>query len=173
MTLQLPFPISPAQLRRLQALWREWVRPLALLPAQNQSLRHYYVLLFTDGRASATKQLTRSDAVHVIAWLERLTAAFPRVQRAAAGTAGRRGYPERRRIRPNAAAWGALWACARELNWDRAILENFIRARYGNVGLHGLNDLHTMADLNRVLWGVKAILRREPRRRAKHQPQAA
>ena len=30
----------------------------------------------------------------------------------AAGTAGRHGYPERRRVRPTPSAWRALWGCA-------------------------------------------------------------
>ena len=98
----------------------------------------------------------------MISWLQRLTDVTPPKQKLAAGTAGREGFPERRRIPPNAAAWGALLACTRALGWDRAVLEHFIREYYGSVGLQGLNDLHTMADLNRVLWGLKAILRRRP-----------
>jgi hypothetical protein len=169
MTLELPFPISQAQLRRLHALWREWTGRLHLTPEQNQDLRHYYVALFSQGRAATTKSLTRSDAARVIAWLERLTAAVPPLQRQAAGTAGRHGFPERRRIPPNATAWGALWACVKELGWDRAVLEDFIRTHYADAGLHGLNDLHSMADLNRVLWGVKGILRRREKSRKVHR----
>lgn len=168
MTLELPFPISPVQLRRLHALWREWTAKLQLTANQNQNLRHYYVTLFSHGRAATSKSLTRSDAASVIEWLERLTSAAAPLQREAAGTAGRHGFPERRRIPPNASAWGALWACVNELGWDRAVLENFIRAHYGSAGLFGLNDLRSMADLNRVLWGVKAVLRRRPKSR-KHR----
>ena len=43
---------------------------------------------------------------------------------------------------------------------DHADLDKFVQKRYAGVGLRGLSDLHTMADLNRVLWGLKAILRR-------------
>ena len=46
---------------------------------------------------------------------------------------------------------------------DRAQLDLFIAAHYSRFGLHSIADLRTMADLNRVLWGLKAILRRGPR----------
>jgi len=42
--------------------------------------------------------------------------------------------------------------------------------------LHGLRDLQTMADLNRVLWGFKAMLRRRAgtkRRPHGHEKKAA
>jgi hypothetical protein len=41
----------------------------------------------------------------------------------------------------------------------REKLEKFIRRHYGGIGLRSLQDLRTMADLNRVLWGLKAMLR--------------
>jgi hypothetical protein len=42
---------------------------------------------------------------------------------------------------------------------ERTDLERFIRRHYAGVGLWSLADLHTMADLNRVLWGLKAVAR--------------
>jgi hypothetical protein len=45
---------------------------------------------------------------------------------------------------------------------DRGQLDYFIRRHYISRGLRGLADIHSMADLNRVLWGLKAILRRGP-----------
>ncbi len=147
-------PISRAQLRRLQALWHLWTASLRLAPAADRRLRHYYVELFSRGRARETKHLTRADAARVIVRLERL------VDRLAA--ARRRGFPEQRRIRPTPAAWRALWAVVAALGISRRGLEGFIRRHYARVGLHGLSDLRTMADLNRVLWGLKAMLRRGP-----------
>ena len=160
---QLAFPILPAQLRRLQALWREWTSTLALPPGRDRALRHYYVERFTGGRAAETKELDVEGAAEVMAWLEKLARPSTPRRRRAAGTAGRHGYPEQRRVSPNAAAWGALWSTARGLGMDRDRLERFIASHYSGVGLHGLDDLHTMADLNRVLWGLKAMLRRGPR----------
>ena len=158
-------PISPAQVQRLQALWHHWTARLGLEPEADRRLRHYYVELFSGGRAAETKQLTRADAARVIAWLELLSRRRARAENQAAGTAGRHGFPERRQVRPNAAAWRALWAVAGALGMNRQKLNEFIRNHYESLGLGGTGDLRTMADLNRVLWGLKAILRRGPRPR--------
>jgi hypothetical protein len=163
----------PAQLRRLQALWHQWTAALDLRPDQDRALRHYYVECFTGGRATETKELDVEDAAHVIGWLERLVQGSTPRRRRAAGTAGRRGYPEQRRVGPNAAAWGALWTTARGLGMGRDRLERFIATHYSGVGLHGLDDLHTMADLNRVLWGLKAMLRRGAQTKPAAKRQAA
>lgn len=58
---------------------------------------------------------------------------------------------------------------------ERPDLERFIRQHYARVGLRGLADLRTMADLNRVLWGLKAIARRrrDPARLAQEEKRAA
>jgi hypothetical protein len=155
--------ISPAQLRRLQALWRRWTSSLALSPEADRRLRHYYVQLFSGGRAEETKELTRADAARVSARLQRLSRRREPKDDRAAGTAGRRGFPEQRWVRPSPAAWRALWAVARALGMNRQRLDQFIRSHYVRAGLRGIGDLHTMADLNRVLWGLKAMLRRRPR----------
>ena len=157
--------IRPAQLRRLQALWREWTRKLALVPEADRRVRHYYVELLSEGRAAETSQLTREDAARVIAALERLSDRSSPEEAHAAGTAGRKGFPERRRVHPNAAAWRALWAAASALGMTRQRLDQFIRNHYASAGLRNTGDLRTMADLNRVLWGLKAMLRRGPRPR--------
>ncbi len=46
---------------------------------------------------------------------------------------------------------------------DRAQLDLFIAAHYSRIGLHSTADLRTMANFNWVLWGMKTILRRDPR----------
>lgn len=163
-TGRLSFPMLPEQLRRLHALWQEWAGGLKLAPEQDRALRHYYVGLFAGGEVTRTRELDSEGADRVIAWLDGLARqAKPRRKRRAAGTAGRRGYPEQKRIHPDAAAWGALWAHARTLGMNQERLERFIAERYSGVGLRGLDDLRTMADLNRVLWGLKAMLRRAQR----------
>ncbi len=161
--LFLPVPMSRSQLRRLQALWHEWTRPLRLGRRADRELRHYYIERFTGGRASTTKDLTNVDAARVIEKLERLVDAASAKYNDAAGMAGRHGYPEWRRVPPTAAAWQALWACVHELGMDRGQLDLFIRRHYISRDLRGLADIHSMADLNRVLWGLKAIVRRAPR----------
>ncbi len=158
-------PIQPKQLRRLQALWRRWTARLRLSRQADRALRHYYVELFSEGRAPVTQALAQPDAAQVIQWLARLVRAAETEINRAAGTAGHSGYPRRGRISPNAAAWRALWGCAAALGMDRSSLESFILRHYAGVGLRGLADLRSMADLNRVLWGLKAIARRGPRRK--------
>lgn len=160
--LFLPVPMSRAQLRRLQALWRQWTRLLRLKRDADRELRHYYIERFTRGRAKTTKDLTSADAARVIDRLERLVDAASEQYNDAAGLAGRHGYPEWRRVRPTSAAWQVLWSCVRELDMDRGQFDYFIRRHYISRGLRGLADIHSMADLNRVLWGLKAILRRGP-----------
>jgi hypothetical protein len=168
--LVLPVPITRAQLRRLQALWRRWTGGLQLSRTADRELRHYYVEQFTEGRAKTTTELTSADAEHVIAWLEQL-AGFSRAEfDRAAGTAGRHGFPEPREMPPTGASWKALWACARELEMDRAQVDYFIRQHYASKNLRGLADIHTMADLNRVLWGLKAVLRRGLHPKRAEQP---
>lgn len=161
-TTKSPFAITPPQLRRLHALWRRWAGPLRLDKQQDRALRHYYVELFSAGRARQSNHLLRADAARVMEWLERLLLEREARFHYAAGTAGREGYPEWRRVRPTASAWRALWGCAAALGMDRRRLDAFISRHYTRTGLRGLADLRSMADVNRVLWGLKAMLRRGP-----------
>ena len=153
-------PMQPRQLRRLQALWRRWGGSLGLLPEADQQLRHYYIQLLTQGRAGKTLELDEADADQVIQWLRDRLRHAEVAQNYAAGTAGRRGYPEYPEVQAGVAAWSALWGSAKELGMERPALERFIRRHYAGVGLRSLADLRTMADLNRVLWGLKAVARR-------------
>jgi len=162
-------PLRREQLRRIHGLWHRWTGKLDLSRAADRELRHYYIQCFTGGKARETLELTEADATVVIDWLAKLVRrANSRLNRAA-GTAGRHGYPERARVAADAPARQAFWACASALGMNRAQLDQFIRKHYAGVGLQGLDDLHTMADVNRVLWGLKAILRRKPEKRLSHQ----
>ena len=153
--------IPPRRLRQLQALWHLWTRNLGLCRKADQQLRHYYVAVFTGGRALETRELTDADAMQVIRWLTKLVWLAEARNNYVAGTAGRHGYPEQRLVRPTYMTWRALWACAAGLGMQRQDLESFIRRHYGGAGLRGIADLRTMVDLNRVLWGLKEILRRK------------
>ena len=155
--------MQPRQLRRLQALWRSWGGSLGLLPEADQQLRHYYIQIITQGRASRTLELCEADAGQVIQWLRNRVRHAHGAQNYAAGTAGRRGYPEYPDVEPGVAAWSTLWGCAKALGMERSDLERFIRRHYAGAGLRNLADLRTMADLNRVLWGLKAVARRRRR----------
>lgn len=156
-------PLTPPQLRRLQMLWHRWMRGLRLPEKRDRELRHAYIQIVTRGRARETNQLTAADATLVIRRLERTTkrrraAAFAYVT----GTAGRQGYDEHREVAPTPAAWRLLDQLAAALGMTPTRLDHFIAAHYAGVGLRGRQDIRTLADLNRVLWGLKALLRRRP-----------
>lgn len=153
-------PLKRNQLRRLHGLWHRWAGRLALSRDADRELRHYYVERFTNGRIHETRDLNESDAACVIDWLAKLTHQAEARLNQAAGTAGRHGYPLRVRVSPDPASWRALWGCAALLHMRHADLDRFVQKHYSGVGLHGLSDVHSMADLNRVLWGLKSILRR-------------
>jgi hypothetical protein len=153
-----PDRITLPQLRRLHILWRQWSGHLRLDEARDRALRHYFVEILSGGRARETAELTREEARRVIGALGRLVRRAPGDARLAAGTAGRRGFAERPRVKPTAAAWRALWGTARALGMDRASLDAFVAARYRRFGLRGTADIRTMADLNRVLCGGRAVL---------------
>ena len=160
-----PHSIGPKQLRRLHALWRRWAGRLVLAPDRSRQLRHYYIWLITQHQCWDTKALSARQAARVIEWLaRRVRQAESRPDRVA-GTAGRQGYPEQRQVPPSEASWQALWGCAAALGMTRPDLEHFIHRHYARTGLQSLADLRTMADLNRVLWGLKAMLRRQARTR--------
>lgn len=163
-------PMNRNQLRRLHSLWHRWAGRLALPCDADRELRHYYVERFTGGRTHETRDLTEDGAACVIEWLARLTHHAEARLNQAAGTAGKQGYPERVRVAPSSAAWRALWGYAAALQMEHADLEKFVRKHYAGIGLRGLSDIHTMADLNRVLWGLKAILRRRQAENASHLP---
>lgn len=153
-------PLTRNQLRRLHGLWHRWTSRLALSRDSDRALRHYYIERFTAGRVPETVQLTERDAALVIDWLATLVHQAEGRQNRAAGTAGRHGFPERARVAPTVSSWRALWVCASALGMNHASLEKFVAKHYAALGLRELRDIRTMADLNRVLWGLKAMLRR-------------
>lgn len=168
-------PMTPVQLRRLQTLWHRWMGSRRLPEERDRELRHAFIEIVTRGRARETNQLTTADAALVIRQLERAT----RRRRAAAfdyvtGTAGRHGYEEHREVAPTPAAWRLLEQHAAALGMTAKRLDHFIAAHYAGAGLRCRQDLRTMANLNRVLWGLKALLRRRPAAASRWQkPRAA
>ena len=152
-------PIQPKQLRRLQLLWRRWTGRLALSRERDRELRHYFIWIITEHQCPETRALSTAQAARVIDWLRRRVRESETRENYFAGTAGRKGFPERRTLPPNGSSWRALWRCAEALGMDRAELDYFIRRHYGSRGLRRIVDLRSMADLNRVLWGLKAALR--------------
>jgi hypothetical protein len=163
------------QLRRLHALWRRWAGKLALSQDEERQLRHYYIWLTTGYQCADTRSLTEAQAARVIEWLAQRVRRRETRRDYIAGTAGRHGFPEQRQVGPTDAAWRALWGCATALGMNGTNLDDFILRHYAGIGLHGIADLRSMADLNRVLWGLKSALRRRKKTRncARPQPRAA
>ncbi len=165
-----PGSLTRAQLRRLQTLWHRWMRPLKLDRERDQQLRHAYVEILTRGRARTTTELSRMDAAYVIRRLERVAGRRryrSRTLAYVAGTAGREGYEAHPEILAMPADFRLLDYHAAQLGMSRVQLDHFIAAHYGRLGLHRRSDIRRLADLNRVLWGLKALLRRRAERRPK------
>lgn len=158
-----PGSITPRQLRRLQTLWHRWMGPLKLDPERDQQLRHAYIEILTRGRARTTLELTATDAAYVIRKLERVAGRRRYQSRAlayVAGTAGRQGYEPHLEVKVAPVDLRLLDSYAAQLGMTPEQLDHFIARHYGRFGLRGRKDLRTLADLNRVLWGLKAMLRR-------------
>jgi hypothetical protein len=153
--------MTPRQRRRLQLLWRRWMKGLATTRERDRALRHAYIEIVTRGRARETNQLTAADAALAI---RRLVRATRRPRRTAynyiLGTAGRRGFGEYPEVRVTPPALGLLERTAGLAGLSPASLDRFIARHYAGVGLRRRSDIHTMADLNRVLWGLRGMLRR-------------
>lgn len=161
-----PNSITPQQLRRLQTLWHRWMAPLELDRERDRRLRHAYIEIVTRGRARATRALSEADADLVIRRLARVVGGRVYRSRAlayVAGTAGRHEFAAHAEVRATPEALCLLDRHAARLGMTPARLDHFIAAHYGQLGLRRRSDLGTMADLNRVLWGLKALWRRRLR----------
>lgn len=162
--------MTPQQRRRLQLLWRRWMKDFQSSRERDRELRHAYIELVTRGHARETNQLTSADASLVI---RRLLRATRRPRRTAynyvVGTAGRRGFEEHREVLVTPPALRLLDRTAAAVGMSPAALDHFISAHYAGAGLSRRGDLRTMADLNRVLWGLRALLRRSAAERPTRQ----
>ncbi len=160
--------ISPKQLAYIHGLWRERMRRqnIAVPDDEARDMRHHFIRQVTSGRAAVTKELTFVDARHVISrllndlgdgrpWAPIADQAVAR----AAGTHGRRGHNHaRQEVMAGAQQTSTLEAMMVELGWSRARLDAFIERQLG-AG----RQVRTMGQFNRVLWGLKAIARRQKR----------
>ncbi|MGH9804673.1 MAG: hypothetical protein ACRD4D_05835 [Candidatus Acidiferrales bacterium] len=128
---------------------------------RDRELRHAYIEIVTRGRARETNQLTAADAALVV---RRLLRATRRRRRTAydyvLGTAGRRGFDDHPEVLVTPAALQLLDRSAAAVGMTRASLDRFIARHYAGVGLRRRSDIRTVADLNRVLWGLRALERR-------------
>jgi len=141
----------------IHALWRQRV---GLGNEDSRELRHAYVQAVTEGRASETRQLSQADARRVIDQLLSDQRASRRIgdhQTAhAAGTHGRRDASQDLEVMIGPPQIALLQDLRRALGWDQLRLNGFIERQLG-VG----RQMKTMRQFNKVVWGMKAQLRRE------------
>jgi len=154
----MPSSITAGQLVCLQTLWSRRMRAAGVADqAEARQLRHAFIRELTAGRAAETKELTLADARRVIEVLKG-GARIPDGDTAhAAGTHGRRGrQAPGAEVMVGAQQIELLQGYAGLLGWSRERLDGFISRQ-----LRG-RQLRTMADANRVLWGLKRMVRQPP-----------
>lgn len=159
-------PISARQLTCIQALWSRRMHAAGVLDrAEARAMRHQYIQQLTAGRANETKKLSAADATLVIRSLRgaRIEDGAPAH---AAGTHGRRGHHDgREQVIIGAQQVALLAVLLGKLGWDQARLDAFVGRQIG-AG----RQIRTMADFNRVVWGMKSLIRQAERRQAEPQP---
>lgn len=156
----MPKALSQRQLACIQSLWARRMRTAAIAGGEEaRELRHAYIREVTSGRAAATNELSFADAMRVIRSLiddqagRRTIADRERAQ--AAGTHGRRGSSSRQIAIASPEQVNLLIGHADRLGWTRERLDAFIARQLGSG-----RRVRTVGDCNKVLWGLKSMLRR-------------
>lgn len=131
---------------------------------ESRALRHQYIGELTAGRAAGAAELSFADAKRVIQRLISDQGGAAAIADAgaghAAGTHGRRGHHDGRQQAMIGAPQTALLATLLgRLGWDRGRLDAFIERQLGTG-----RRMRTMADFNRVVWGLKSLIRQADRR---------
>jgi len=153
--------ITKLQVVRLQTLWGLLCRRTAI---QNDRAARLAWVSGLVGRAVASfNELSPSEAERAIGALEAqlpselVTHARPRRRRAhELGTAGRRGLQNGSIALPDAKGWARLSSAIAALGWTRERLDAFLRSPSSPT--HG-RAIRTLADLNRVHWALKSMLK--------------
>ena len=154
-------PISARQLVCLQAMWAARMRARGITANDSRELRHEYIASATDGRARETKELSFADANRVLRLLfaeqrgQAMTIADGAAARAA-GTHGRKAHYDASGVMLAGDQQFALLATLRHaIGWDQARLDLFVARQLGG------RAIRTMADANKVIWGIKSMMRRQ------------
>lgn len=168
----MPKPLNPRQLAYIQSLWARRMRTAGIAGGDEaRELRHTYIREVTSGRAAATNELTFADAMRVIRSLIDDQAGRPTIadrERAqAAGTHGRRGSRSRQLVMASPEHVNLLIGYAYRLGWTRERLDAFIGRQLG-AG----RRVQTVGDCNKVLWGLKSMVRRSAAAVAKEEEKA-
>jgi hypothetical protein len=168
--------ISPVQLRALQTLFSLYARH-SLEDAGGDPRGARLVWASQNlGRAVASfSELRFNEAAKLIGALKRALGQedkppMPRTRSRrvarALGTHGRKNQFVEMELLAGPAEIAAVERLRERLDMSREDFESWLRSRSSPLGRRGGTELRTMSDVNRVRWGLKALLRKRAQRPA-------
>ena len=155
--------LSSSQLRRLQTLWGLFCRQ-ANLDATDRDARLSWASGTIGRQICSFKELSADEAITAIDAMQKhlpaelLTRKRPARHTAHAyGVAGRRGRTETEIRLVDAETLRLLDTLVGKLGWTREQFDGFLRGKSSPVRS---GSIHTLAEANRAIWSIKAMLRR-------------
>jgi hypothetical protein len=162
--------ISRAQLRALQALWAAYARHSldAAGDADPRAARLAWASAQIGRELASFSELRSVEAIGLIDTLKAAlgqrstTWSRPRSREAAraAGTHGRKGFVVEVPMLAAPEDVARVHALRERLGISIEAFEEWLRSRSSPLGRFGDATLRTVADCNKVLWALKALLRR-------------
>lgn len=158
-----PSTITGKQMKRLQTLWGLFCRQ-ANLDAKDRAARLEWGADAIGRQVSSFGELTVNEANIAIDAIQKhlppqlLKRKRPSRRTAQGyGTAGRRGREEKEVRLVDAATLELLDRLRAQLGWTRERLDGFLHSKRSPVRSA---TIRTLAEANRVIWSLKALLRR-------------
>jgi hypothetical protein len=158
--------LSGKQMKRLQTLWGLFARQ-SNLDGKDREARLGWVAGTIGRQVASFKELTAAEAATAIEavqkhlppelLLARKRARPSRRTAQAYGTAGRKGRRDTEVRMADAETWRLLEVLLAKLRWTRERLDAFLRSSKSPVR-SGM--IRTLGEANRVVWILKAMLRR-------------
>ncbi|MGH9796218.1 MAG: hypothetical protein ACRD5G_15740 [Candidatus Acidiferrales bacterium] len=160
--------ISPRQLRTLQTLYGMYAEHAADL-GEGRAARLAWAAQQLGRQVASFSELRGDEAAQLIDTLKRALGqagkpAWPRVRdyeaARAAGTHGRRGRAVKVEMLATAADLARVEELRERLGMSREEFGAWLRSRSSPLGQRANAALRTVSDCNRVLWALKAMLKR-------------
>lgn len=167
--------LKDGQLVALQTIWSQYARRSLDVPREhdrNERLR--WASENTGREITSFKDLTRDEAAKLIDTLQLSLGNEPknrprtRAQGRTAGTEGRRGR-ERQVTLAGQDDIKRIQDAVQRLGWDTARFEAWLRSPSSPLGKTSNPQIRTVADANRVWWGLKRLLQRAGLWNKQHQ----
>jgi len=161
--------ITAAQLKSLQTLYGKWARSSLVVAAGDPREARLEWASQQIGRPVASfKELDGGEAAKLIDLLKQAVGqeVKPRWERPrrelakAIGTHGRRGRRTKLQVMATPEGLGEVDRLRGNLGWTREQLDAWLRSRYSPLAGRAEPRILTMADCNRVRWGLKAMFKR-------------